>query len=381
MRRHLIYILLFWILGVAAEPLPFRLLPSINMLPTDEVHCLYRDRQGLLWIGTSTGLKSYNGYDVHTYKSDAITPSLLPNNNILCITEDRLNHLWLGTGNGLVRMDQRTGEFRTYNLPLNNQRTIYTLTTGHDGIIWIGTDGGLTRLDPNTGQMITFNKKNTRMTDSHGKHIAMHDYSVKGILDDGHGHLFVGTWYDGLLRLDLKRRTFVKYPWASAATAAYSLFMDSRQRLWVGTWGGGMMRLDHPYDAANPGVTHYPYIPRYFDTYYKIKEDPTTHTLLACSRDGISLLRPTSRGAMAALYHSRRQDAELLQRHPRGAARRRVDRHGIRRHRPCHHAAVAVPQPRAQQLQPPVGRRRAVAHHQRRPPLLDGPAPLRTGLL
>lgn len=296
MRRHLIYILLFWILGVAAEPLPFRLLPSINMLPTDEVHCLYRDRQGLLWIGTSTGLKSYNGYDVHTYKSDAITPSLLPNNNILCITEDRLNHLWLGTGNGLVRMDQRTGEFRTYNLPLNNQRTIYTLTTGHDGIIWIGTDGGLTRLDPNTGQMITFNKKNTRMTDSHGKHIAMHDYSVKGILDDGHGHLFVGTWYDGLLRLDLKRRTFVKYPWASAATAAYSLFMDSRQRLWVGTWGGGMMRLDHPYDAANPGVTHYPYIPRYFDTYYKIKEDPTTHTLLACSRDGISLLQADKPG-------------------------------------------------------------------------------------
>ena len=291
MRRHLIYILLFWILEVAAEPLPFRLLPSINMLPTDEVHCLYRDRQGLLWIGTSTGLKSYNGYDVHTYKSDAITPSLLPNNNILCITEDRLNHLWLGTGNGLVRMDQRTGEFRTYNLPSNNQRTIYTLTTGHDGIIWIGTDGGLTRIDPNTDQMITFNKKNTRMTDSHGKPIAMHDYSVKSILDDGHGHLFVGTWYDGLLRLDLQHHTFVKYPWSSTITAAYSLFMDSRKHLWVGTWGGGMIRLDHPYDAANPGMTHYPYIPRYFDTYYKIKEDPTTHTLLACSRDGISLLR------------------------------------------------------------------------------------------
>ena len=46
----------------------YRMLSPIEISPSDELRCIYFDHQGLMWIGTNSGLKSYNGYSMTTYK-------------------------------------------------------------------------------------------------------------------------------------------------------------------------------------------------------------------------------------------------------------------------------------------------------------------------
>lgn len=95
----------------------------------------------MMWVGTNAGVKSYDGYHVRTYKTNAYQPGILPNNTIRSLAEDHQDNLWLGTRNGLVRMNKRTGEFKTFFMPEESQRIIYTLFVSKDGTLWIGTDG------------------------------------------------------------------------------------------------------------------------------------------------------------------------------------------------------------------------------------------------
>ena len=121
-----------------------RLLNVVHPSASEEQKCLIIDKQGLIWIGTDGGLKSYDGYRFKSYRSDVTTPHILPNNTVLSLTEGKDDVLWIGTRNGLASMDKRTGKFTTHNLPGIDNRIIYSLFTSHDGKIWIGTDEGIT---------------------------------------------------------------------------------------------------------------------------------------------------------------------------------------------------------------------------------------------
>ena len=269
-----------------AHGFPYRTMPTFTSSPSVENNCMFFDREGMMWIGTNSGVKSYDGYTVKTYKSDAYSPGILPNNTILSITEDHADNLWLGTRNGLVRMNKRTGSFKTFHLPSENQRIIYTLFTSHDGTLWIGTDKGLSFFRPKDESFYTYDSNNTMVENADGSKQKMNNYSVKDIVEDKNGDLLIGTWSSGLLRLHRGSHTFLRYPQLNATNSAYSLFFDKRHRLWVGTWGYGVIRIDNPYDFRHPQMHSYPYTTSHFDTYYKIVEDPMTQTLWACTREG-----------------------------------------------------------------------------------------------
>lgn len=293
--RIFILLLLFSI-SMQAEKFPYRTTLAMEPSPSEQIRCIFFDREGLMWIGTSGGVKSYDGYSFKTYKTDIFSPGILPNNTVLCITEDNQNCLWLGTRNGLVKMNKRTGQFKTYNLSTDNQRTIYTLYTAKDGTIWIGTDGGLSFYNAQSDTFYTYNEKTWTITpDGKKKRIGM--YSVKAILEDRNGDFLIGTWATGLMRFNPKKHIFRQYPKLNDRNSAYSLFFDTRHRLWVGTWGYGVLRMDNPDNPKNPKIYQYPYSSCNFDTYYKIIEDPVSKYLWGCTREGISIINPYEEGA------------------------------------------------------------------------------------
>ena len=47
-----------------------------NGLPANEVHSVYRDRDGFLWVATRYGIGFYDGYSFRTFKSDLRSPDL-----------------------------------------------------------------------------------------------------------------------------------------------------------------------------------------------------------------------------------------------------------------------------------------------------------------
>ena len=275
---------------IEGQNFPYRHLPPITIAPTEEASCMFFDKEGMMWVGTNAGVKSYDGYHVRTYKTNAYQPGILPNNTIRSLAEDHQDNLWLGTRNGLVRMNKRTGEFKTFFMPEESQRIIYTLFVSKDGTLWIGTDGGISFFNPKTETFYTYNNKNAWLIDENGSRKKMPGYSVKAIIEDRNGDLLIGTWSAGLMRFRRGGNTFYRYPRLNATNSAYSLFLDKHQRLWVGTWGYGVVRLDNPRNVRQPEIHQYSYSTSHFDTFYKIIQDPVTKTLWACTREGACYL-------------------------------------------------------------------------------------------
>ena len=93
-----------------ATPLPFR-------LPSNEIHCLYPGKDGILWFATRHGITAFDfkrGAS-RLYPVKPHEPAGLQDTLITCMAEDDLGNLWVGTwAHGLVRLERETGRFIYY---------------------------------------------------------------------------------------------------------------------------------------------------------------------------------------------------------------------------------------------------------------------------
>ena len=174
-------------------------------IPLDAVGTVARvfleDRRGCLWIGNEFGLYRWqNGQLKHFGEADGFAPAF-----VLSLAEDAEGQLWMGTGRGELRRF-RDGQFIGYRPPdaqdqregpgdgtagtaggtrgrgaLTGAEQFWALLPDRDGVLWIGTLGrGLLRFQDG---------RFTRYTLSHG----LPNEHVSQILDDGEGHLWLGT--------------------------------------------------------------------------------------------------------------------------------------------------------------------------------------------
>ena len=270
-----------------------RLLNVVYTSASEEQKCIIIDKQGLIWIGTDGGLKSYDGYRFKNYRSDVTTPNILPNNTVLSLTEGKDNVLWIGTRNGLVSMDKKTGKFTTHNLPGIDNRIIYSLFTSQDGKIWIGTDAGITCYLPEQKMFFSYTSKNAIVQDAKGKkHALGRNLKVKSFTEDKYGNIYIGTWSKSLYRLNPKKNIFYQYdiPTVAGTGNTYLLKMDSKGRLWISTWGNGIKCMTQPLNQQTPGLIDLHHGDSRYAINYSLAEDVVSHTLWACSRSGYGVI-------------------------------------------------------------------------------------------
>lgn len=121
---------------------------------------IHRDRQGVLWLATSSGLIKYEG---SSFKNLTVSDGL-PGNNIKAILESRSGEtLWIGTQNGLAEI--KNGQIRSFTdqdgLAGNHIRSLYE---EENGTLWIGTyDSGLSRFVD--GKFTNYKKTNGLSSD------------------------------------------------------------------------------------------------------------------------------------------------------------------------------------------------------------------------
>jgi signal transduction histidine kinase/DNA-binding response OmpR family regulator/ligand-binding sensor domain-containing protein len=84
-----------------------------DLISSDDILSLYKDKKGFLWLGTSMGLiklleiKNGKPIFVRYTEKDGV-----PNNTVHGILEDKNNHLWFSTNKGLAKLIQQKNNTR-----------------------------------------------------------------------------------------------------------------------------------------------------------------------------------------------------------------------------------------------------------------------------
>jgi ligand-binding sensor domain-containing protein/signal transduction histidine kinase len=93
-------------------------------LSQNSVHCIFQDRDGLIWIGTQDGLNSFDGKSFKKYRANSLDSTTLSDQFVLSIEEDNNGSLWVGTRNGLNKLNKQTGKFSRYYLSADEKNFI-----------------------------------------------------------------------------------------------------------------------------------------------------------------------------------------------------------------------------------------------------------------
>lgn len=125
----------------------------------------------------------------------------LPKVGVYSINQDDYGFVWLGTnGSGLYRYDGL--EYKSYRHRFNDSTSlssslVFTTYVDSDQRLWVGTEQGLNLYERNTDLFHRISTKNF------GDGSAL-NLSVRSIVDDKHGNLFIGTFGKGLYKMDPK---------------------------------------------------------------------------------------------------------------------------------------------------------------------------------
>lgn len=270
---------------------------------SEEQKCIYLDKDGLIWIGTDNGMKSYDGYRFNTYRNGISTPNLLPSNTILSITEGFDNILWIGTQNGLAKMDKKTGKITHVNIAPNQaNKTVFPLFTAKNGDVWIGYGNNIYKYSQQGKRFLAFTKKNTTVLTCEGKRHPMFNNDIQCFAEDAKGRIYAGTWEHGIFQIDEKNHVFRKYNSWSDKFSVHTLKFDQKGRLWIGAWGKGIYCFATPWNLSTPGLLKIQKETELFRIIYHIIEDPVSHTIWFCSRDGIGIIDENNIAA-GVTYH------------------------------------------------------------------------------
>lgn len=120
-------------------------------LTDDFIIALREDQYGKIWIGTTTFLNIYNKTDSSvTYFSKE---QGLPNNQIFGIVRDQYQSIWLATGRGLCRYDTTDEQFKSFTLEDGLQSLEFNhgaACTCNDGEVLLGGMNGFNAFYPDS---------------------------------------------------------------------------------------------------------------------------------------------------------------------------------------------------------------------------------------
>jgi signal transduction histidine kinase/ligand-binding sensor domain-containing protein len=216
-------------------------------LNNNGIWCFHKDREGILWIGTSGGgINYYNPkkYKFNIFKYRGSNPNSLSYNNVTCFYEDHQSMIWIGTDGGGVNLyNPETGRFKIYkNEPSNpysvSGNSILCISEDKDHDIWMGTwDAGLDRFDRKTGKFFRYMPDKNNLSSISGR-------SIWNLAIDKNDTLWLGTFNVGTDLFDKNKgvirrfRTNKDDPKAIVGKRDWIFFEDYEKNVWISTTAG-----------------------------------------------------------------------------------------------------------------------------------------------
>jgi signal transduction histidine kinase/ligand-binding sensor domain-containing protein/DNA-binding response OmpR family regulator len=230
-----------------------------NGLSNNQINCIYKDHDGFMWFGTTSGLNRYDGYKFRVFKNNYKDSNSISDNYILRIFEGPGHKMWVYTHNNFSIYDPATEKFlasasdelRRYHIRTHDLNYIKKDSRGK---YWfITNDNGLYCYSSSTNQTLWFNHAT-------GARLQLHSNEVKDIADCGEGVLWV-IYNDGVLEKvnEDKRKIVDKFSLPVAnlhgPTMGYSLVADYNQNLWI--WNAGSQDGVYFLDTRSKTCKHF----------------------------------------------------------------------------------------------------------------------------
>lgn len=234
--------------------------PTARSLSSNIIRALFMDSKGQLWIGTGGGgLNVLNplSKSFKVYKTDKTNPGSLSGNRVLSITEDRDGHIWVGTTSGLNQFNPARNIFRRFENSRYKEfsiagNSVFALHIDQSGGLWVGTNKGLDRYDPATSKFIHHQSQP-------GISLSLSNNLVQSIHEDRSGVLWIGTYGGGLNKYNRQQDRFAYYRHnpnddnSLNSNFILAILAQKTGTVWIGTFDNGLNRFE-------PGVekfTHF----------------------------------------------------------------------------------------------------------------------------
>ena len=235
----------------------FQTVPGTDRISNGIVTITTQDTRGLIWLGTTEGLVSYDGYQLRRYRYDQDDPSSLGDDYIRALLAHSDGRLWVATqAAGLSVYDPRMDRFE--RLPVGEDGcalpsgAAVSMTEGIGGEVWVGMgNAGLARWDPASRCFEHF-------PPAADDPDAIAHETVRALLLDRAGNLWIGTG-NGLQRRAAGGQAFQSVrsdpddPQGFYRQYVYGLLEASDGRLWVATQTSGAA----VYDPANHSIKRF----------------------------------------------------------------------------------------------------------------------------
>jgi signal transduction histidine kinase/ligand-binding sensor domain-containing protein/DNA-binding response OmpR family regulator len=204
----------------------------------DIVISIYPNPNGNLWLGLLNGqILDFNS-KTDKIKDFTIADNHNINNKVVGGIIHSGNVLWLIQGKSLVSLNLSNRKYQIYSNDPQNPKSLpngtpQCITETKDGNIWIGIDG-ITSFNPKLEKFSEYYyllpKETARIKQNY----------VKTTCLDLRENLFIGTFEDGLLKLNLKTGQYIRITNPSVFSESFIFSIHSRKdgNLWIATSNG-----------------------------------------------------------------------------------------------------------------------------------------------
>jgi len=249
---HYITVLLslFFFQTTKAIPFRFESLDVSHGLASNSVSALIQDSHGFIWLGTDYGLNRYDGYSFKLFQYLQSEPGTLGCNYVYALYEDRKQQIWVGAEGGVYLFLPDVEEFHFFDVRTSEGNQINGFITAivedPQGKIWVSTlDQGVFVYDPNQELLEQYH------TNARDQKYILDSNSISSLFVEREGTVWIASRnvQQPLSYYDRDKKQFLAYnpkgdPELLESFSVYAMEEDRNGFLWLGTWTNGLCRLD-----------------------------------------------------------------------------------------------------------------------------------------
>lgn len=229
-----------------------------NGLISNEVIDVAYDRDGFIWISTTSGIDRFDGQRFIHFQHDPSDASTICSNNVTRIAYDPKGYIWASTMNsGLIRISTKTLRVRNYR---HDPKNTSSISDNRATAIFVDPDNetwfcqhyrGLDHYDAKNDRFVNY-----RPTDQYKQlDPRMANLFSSVIADRNDKNVFWCASLDGLFSFNKQTKQWKHFPVREnrflepTSTIGFENSMrcieqDGKGNFYIGTWGGGLLYFD-----------------------------------------------------------------------------------------------------------------------------------------